>query len=422
MILNYLVPICAIVIIYTTAQQLRQVSTKTWGFHFWGALSIGSIIAASSLNAAQIFVPEWMTSFLFAGSGVILALSIYRNEQAFPPKKGANSLLPISAILYILVCYAGLYSSLNESFVFPVIMALGYLPVLAISNRQIHKEYFQAAVYSAMILVAIVVLAQSTLFASTFFGECRLDKCSVWGMSIGNLSSGNALGLGLSFLGIMAVALAPTMKGKVLLGMTMFVLIDGSSGRTATFSFALATFLFIGTSLTANTRFRRSAIVSLTVAASLVFAVFPFGSEDFTRRGELWTFAREQISSNLFFGFGASGWVRQNGSSSYFLNYSSHNIWLEAAFSIGLVGLVLFFLVFMRQKGLWDPSEVIQLALFFWIVISGLTEVPSFITRIYLVPSALVLYFMLGSLAKNPEFQESNLKILSARNSKIFNR
>jgi O-antigen ligase len=184
----------------------------------------------------------------------------------------------------------------------------------------------------------------------------------------------------------------------------------------------LATALVIGTSLAAKTRFRRSAIVSITVVASLVFAIFPFDSEDFTRRGELWIFAREQISSNLFFGFGASGWVRQNGSSSYFLNYSSHNIWLEAAFSIGLVGLVLFFVMFMRQKGLWDPAEVIQLALFFWIVISGLTEVPSFITRIYLVPSALVFYFMLGSLAKIQEFRYSNLKIPRARKPKIFNR
>jgi O-antigen ligase len=301
-------------------------------------------------------------------------------------------------------------------------MGLGYLPVLAISNRQVNKEYFQAALFSALVLVAIVVLAQSTLSAGTFFGECRLDKCSAWGMSIGNLSSGNALGLGFSFLGIMAVALATTTKAKSLLAIAMFVLIDGSSGRTATFSFVLATALFIGTSLAAKTRFRRSAIVSITVVASLVFAIFPFDSEDFTRRGELWIFAREQISSNLFFGFGASGWVRQNGSSSYFLNYSSHNIWLEAAFSIGLVGLVLFFVMFMRQKGLWDPAEVIQLALFFWIVISGLTEVPSFITRIYLVPSALVFYFMLGSLAKNQEFRYSNLKIPRARKPKIFNR
>jgi len=392
---------CSILLIVLAIFQLRKLTTHSKVFHLWGAISIGGIASLASLNSSQISTPEWLAPLLFSSSGIIFAFSIIGNRTLFPAKNRIKQLISLGTVLYLLVCFSGLYSALNGSLLFPIVMSLGYLPVLFLSSRFVDKDYFRAAAFSGILVFSTLVLAQTLLYPDSFYGVCRLDKCSVWGSSIGNLSSGNALGLSISFIGIIGIALAQGAMSKIQLGLSALILIDAASGRTATVAYIASVILFFVLVQFVKLGAIRKIILGLVVILSGLFSLIPFSPDSFTYRGQLWIFAREEISKNIFFGYGASSWVRQNGSSSYALNYSSHNLWLEAAYSIGLVGLVVFAITFIGQTHVWKQTSGAQMVLFLWIIFSGLTEVPTFLSRMYLIPGALVLYFMLGSEIQN---------------------
>lgn len=360
-------------------------------FLVWGILAFGSIGLTSVLSTSGIQISEFISPSIFALSGIILSLSILNKPRYLAPNPGSKG-QSFGLIFFLLAILAtiGLFS---DSWSFPLLMTLGYSPLLIFSKKQLHFSHLKIAVLAGTSFVSFSLISLAILIPSQLFGSCRFDKCSVWGGSIGNLSSGNGFGIVLSAIGILGVLFVTSFPSKVIVALSSGLLIEAGVGRTSLIAHIGTISLLIIINILGKSRLRKNLILVTTLAASFAFALFPFEPQDLTFRGELWIYAKENIGDALLFGHGSSEWVRSANSSGIVLNYSTHNIWLESLYVSGVFGLLVLLATLVSSPKLWGPRVNQPLVgMFLWIILSGLTEVPAYFARTYLVPGFLLIY------------------------------
>ena len=394
MFLQFLSFVCFGSLLAVAFVELRKIANPSLPFALWGAICFGFIGLSSALLTAGIFLPELTNSALFALSGALLSVGVFfGSSTTLESKKGAKGML-VGAI-YLILTSLTIIGFFSESWSFPILMMVGYFPLVLLASRAINIENLAVAALWGIATLSAGSMIMVVAIPNLFFGACRFDKCSVWGQSIGTASSGNAFGLMLSALGVLGVLFSSSSSRKVIVAIASALLIDAASGRTSLIAHIGTLIVLISVRYLASTRVRKNILLSTLLLSSLVFAFIPFGPQEFTFRGELWIYARENLFESFLFGHGSSDWVRSAYSSGISLNYSTHNIWLEALYVSGALGFIILLVTVTAQKHLWGGNfSHIQIGMFAWIVLSGLTEVPAFFARPYIVPGFLLLYFL----------------------------
>lgn len=410
--LQALVIVSAFSTLWACISELKLLQSYSKAFAIWGLLVLGMIGSSSALVTAGFTLPDLTTSFIFAFSGLFLSMTMFNSQRGLALTKRANNKVPL--LIYLVLATLTVVGLFNDSWGFPILMMVGYSPLLILALREFRLEDLKSAVFTGTALINVTLVALSTFTPERFFGECRLDKCSIWGVSIGSFSSGNALGLQLSAMGILALVFATKTSSKIILGLASGFLVDAAAGRTSLVAHIGTILLLISVRYIASTRVRKNILLVLVLLVSFVFALIPFNPQDFTFRGELWIYARNLIPDNLLFGHGASDWVRSAYSSGLFLNYSTHNLWLESLYVSGLLGFVVLLISLTVSSKLWGTDLFHpQVGLFFWLILSGLTEVPAYFARPYIAPSILLI-FMLSTMASD-DFSRNKMSVAIPR-------
>jgi len=362
-------------------------------FVIWGVLTFGIMGTITALQTAGYQLPELTNSAIFGLSGIVFSLGIATSRLPRRVHSKYGNSVPLAVLLLLgLLTTIGIFT---DSWAFPVLMIAGFSPLIAISNRTFTLNHLRSSVMAGSAFLSLSIAVMALVIPERFFGSCRLDKCSIWGESIGSLSSGNALGLLFSAVALLGIAFASSKSVRLVIGLSSLFLIEASSGRTSLLAYLSAITAWIFVIWIGKISMKANIALWLVILGSFIFIAFPYSPQDFTFRGELWIYAKSQILENMYFGHGASEWVRSAYSSGIILNYSTHNIWLEALYVSGIFGLVVFVYSLLASKNLWSSTAAHpQVGLFLWLIFTGLTEVPSFIARPYIVPGALLLYYL----------------------------
>jgi hypothetical protein len=389
---------------------LRSSSVGDKSLTFWGFLCFGVFGGLAALSSSGVVIPELSSQILFAVSGLLLSIGIVLKPRESDHVRRDLRLIPLLVFLLILLILTiGLFSN---STAFPALMLAGYSPLLFVAARPFLIKDLRHAVLTGSFVCYTMITIFALAIPDQFFGQCRLDKCSVWGQSIGSFSSGNAFGLVLSGLGFLLFVFSTRTIYKIAAAIGTILLIDAASGRTSLIAFIATVLVLILIRLIGNNRLRKNIIVAMVLFGSFAFVLIPFGPESFTFRGELWIYAKSMIPDSLWFGYGASEWVRSAYSSGIVLNYSTHNIWLEAFYVSGVVGFLFFLTTLTFSKSLWgQDTGHPQIGIFLWILIAGMTEVPAFVARPYIFPALLLTYYFIAMSAQTAEDKDSAYRI-----------
>lgn len=189
---------------------------------------------------------------------------------------------------------------------------------------------------------------------SSGFEDCRLDKCGPMGvLFLGALGNENALGLALA-LSFPFVLLAFRGYARWIFGSYMFAMIYLSGSRVA----LGAAVVTLGVAFVCNprieggsTRGRLPAVATLTGLVAMAAGwIIPFSTTDltaFSGRGRIWDIAKSSIVESPWLGSGAEAWraLVHAGEISAAGAYSTHNLWVDALLTTGVIGLALVVLL-----------------------------------------------------------------------------
>ncbi|TSD93178.1 O-antigen ligase family protein [Skermania sp. ID1734] len=196
----------------------------------------------------------------------------------------------------------------------------------------------------ATMLVCFAVLA--TFWPSSVLLPCPTFKCSILNQVLTvQFTSGNYGGIG-NLVGIFLVLLLPFALARIdvkcILLLASSVLLAGvvAGSRTALIAFVIAAVV----PLAARLRPSIHVVVAwCAFAGALIFSMlplyYPYRGTSFTLRGYLWDRAKQLITENPIVGHGPGFWRSQGDSAVFQANYSAHNIWLDVAVSVGLLGI-----------------------------------------------------------------------------------
>lgn len=212
----------------------------------------------------------------------------------------------------------------------------------------------RGAILGAAVLgvsVAIVSIFLVIFRPEEAISGCRLGKCGPFGVLLfGAEGNENALGLILA-LALPFVAMAFSGRFRTLLVIFMALVVWATGSRSSLIA-VVATLMVlvvcnphIDERLRWRGRFKSFAVVVL-IGGGAIGLGLPFVTSDlnaYSLRGEVWRVAREALPHSWILGSGADGWstLRSTGRISAVSIYSTHNLWLDALFSAGFVGLML---------------------------------------------------------------------------------
>ena len=190
------------------------------------------------------------------------------------------------------------------------------------------------------LLVAFAVQIAATINGG--LDACRADKCLVSKNILPIELGGNGFGIRLFLMATFLIAtLTGVKKFSIALFSLYFIVLSGSRTGAISFIVVLSLTLILGILRES----RQIRVLKASILVLLLGSTIPFLSEfderSLTLRGLLWQRGRELFYDSPLIGWGPSYWVRLNGETSYAANNGVHNIWLDAAVALGVLGLLL---------------------------------------------------------------------------------
>jgi O-antigen ligase len=256
-----------------------------------------------------------------------------------------------------------------------------------------------------------LLMAFAVQMAATIDGgldACRADKCLVSKNILPSELGGNGFGIRLFLLStVLIVTLAGVKKFSVALFSLYFIVLSGS--RTGVVSFIVV--LSLTSILGFLRRSRQIRVLKASILILLLGSTIPFLSEfderSLTRRGLLWQRGRELFYDSPLIGWGPSYWVRLNGETSYAANNGVHNIWLDAAVALGVLGLLLnvawLIAIFVKIE---KHHVVIGPVLLGTLAAASVESVFSFWTFGFGIPVIVTITLLLNTITDSRELDE----------------
>ena len=287
----------------------------------------------------------------------------------------------------------------NQTYLYPIAWIALALPYLFVSSKKIDRLTIRS-IYSLSVQ-GIIALALGIAYIQPekSFTSCRADKCNILGIVFApEGSQSNVISLTLGLL----VALVDFKKSYFWIltnSLCLISIAEFTGGRSGTFAgMACLISVLIFKITGGRTSGTYKVFLSSLFAFSLIPVLFTFNPASFTGRGSLWIIAKQYISESIFFGYGASFWLRLPATNEIRANYSPHNIWLEIVVSTGLFGLVslcvAIFISLVRCDVNIRPFALSLISGFF---VAGFSEAIVIPYRLIITPGFFLVFICLTS-------------------------
>lgn len=360
----------------------------------FAAIAIPSIGTFFSVNTSLIPL---------SGDGLVVALAVPIILTAFGGLllAAGRFRLTLPAASLSLLCALGAVSgaSTGRGTAQPLIGIALAIGVSVFPGRPNGLQALARGARAAVISIPIALLVLIALSPSTI-GICRADKCSVLtGAVLAIGDSGNIIGLFLlALVPLAAWGLSPIRL--VFFAAFLMVQFDLAAARSAMIGLALclATLLIAATSRPLRPRGARLAWLPtlIALALSLIPVFGDFDPSAYTTRGALWNRAHELIADSPIVGHGPSYWSAQTSTSELIPNYSPHNIWLEIAVSLGILGVIAVVLALVATLFSFPPeSRAIAWSYIAAILGAGMLEATFTPYRLTVLMSSLPVFLVL---------------------------
>lgn len=260
-----------------------------------------------------------------------------------------------------------------QALLFPITI-LGLL--ISAELNQMLRTISLAAVAIIVICVWMMVTKENLAFYN--IGTFVEEKAIIGSRLLtGPFSHPNSLAA--IMLIISPAILSLSLKFRIPLLLSSFVIIVLSGSRTSIYSFILWIFILI---LPVSLRTTKTILFLGTITSFILMLVTPFvigSSNIFSNRGDIWIESRDYIFREPFFGYGADFYANELSRNSIFMRsaITGHNLMIDLAIKYGFVGLfllIIFFTISTFRVYSGTDFLIIQGSYLFLFAVSGITE------------------------------------------------
>ncbi len=409
-------------------------------------LLLFGVVYTPQLGSYDIIGPQWLIL------GIVVCFFYFTNLSKFSLKQLRSPILYVYVAFIFFAFISGFYSRnftlyLHDFSRLIIVFVLALLFAYFLKHKKV--SFKNISLLISFLLLVEVIYSLSPIIAEFYYNGLKiLEATSINLMSLrGVTGNKNIAAASIAIKSVFAIYLL-FISNRTLTKFLLSILISFStlslfmlSARAALLSFLIVfiSYIFYGFSIAIINRkfssFLSVIFLIVTVSISFLFSNLLIPNEDITvvnrisnieftnesssKRLELWEGALDFISSNPIIGCGLGNWkiesayYMRNSGADYLVPYHAHNDFLEMTTELGLLGGLLYFLLFtfaafkLLKSFLTSNFNPMYLALICGLIVYTIDALLNFpIERpIMQIPFALILGFVIHEYSKSRPYE-----------------